>query len=583
MAGPIPNLISPTRSSRESDVELLELLDEEATRAMERPGGLRLYVPDAWPRFEPATDFETNWHIDAICDHLEAVTMGHIRFLLITMPPRHLKSSIVIVSWPTWSWGPAHNRKLWKKGGPGTKWIFSSYAASLSNRDSRKRRQIMDSPWYRERWGRVFSMGKSRFKTDGQVKYENDFSGYHLSTSVGGSNTGEGGNFIVFDDPHNMREIHSETIRTGVVTWWDEVMTTRLNDPRSDCFIGIMQRGHQVDLAGHVLEKSKLARAAGLANAEWTHLNLPTEFEPKFRCRVFLPAQLPALRRYEEAVKANPDLDPDDPSTPTPPAPFFEDPRARNGELLFPARFGPDSVAKAKLDLGSYGYAAQHQQRPSPLEGGILKKFWWRFWVPNGHELAGRIDILTHDRIAEWHGDKPGFPILALPMSFAQRVNSWDCAFEDADESDYVVGGAWGKTGALSFLLHQRRGQWSFTETCEQVRDMHKHWPATITLVERRANGHAVLNSLGGKISGLIPYVPTESKESRVHAVSPVVEAGQVILPHPAIAPWVLDYVDELAAFPNAANDDQVDQTTQALIRLTQGKVFDESRVHHSD
>jgi len=204
---------------------------------------------------EPATDYKDGWHIKAICDHLQAVTDGRIRDLLINVPPRHMKSLCVSVFWPTWVW----TRK------PGVRWLFVSYAQRLSTRDSLKRRRLIQSPWYQKNWGPLYRLtGDQNEKT----RFENSATGYCLATSVDGTNTGEGADVIVCDDPHNVRERESEVQRENVTTWWDEVMSTRLNDPNTGARVIVMQRVHEGDLSGHVLNKGG-----------WDHLCLPAEYE----------------------------------------------------------------------------------------------------------------------------------------------------------------------------------------------------------------------------------------------------------------------------------------------------------------
>src|SRR6266849_2240648 len=166
------------------------------------------FVRQAWLIIEPLTPFVPGWHIDAICDHLEAITRGELRNLLINVPPRHMKSLLVSVLWPAWEW-IAH---------PERRWLYSSYASSLSIRDSVKCRRLIDSPWYRRLWGDRF-----RLTTDQNTKtrFDNDRSGYRIATSVGGAATGEGGDRLVCDDPHNVQDAESDSVRKATLDWWD--------------------------------------------------------------------------------------------------------------------------------------------------------------------------------------------------------------------------------------------------------------------------------------------------------------------------------------------------------------------------
>jgi predicted phage terminase large subunit-like protein len=476
---------------------LVDEIDCEARRS------LREFIRQAWMTVEPATPYIPGWHLDAICDHLEAVSRREIRNLLINMPPRHMKSLAVSVFWPCWEW------TTW----PERKWLFSSYAASLSIRDSLKCRRLVESPWYQARWGDRFQLTGDQ---NAKQRFENNKSGYRLATSVGGTATGEGGDRIVVDDPHNVNEAESTLVRRSVIDWWDQVMSTRLNDPKTGVKVIVMQRVHEADLAGHVLEQGG-----------YEHLCLPAEY--------------------------------DGPTVST--SIGWSDPRTETGQLLWPERFGPDEVTALKRSMGSYAAAGQLQQRPAPAEGGILKRHWWRYWKTTGTYLPP-----VAVRLAD--GQVQLIPAVDLPDSFDDQMQSWDMAFKDLDSSDFVVGQLWGKVRADNFLLDQMKDRFDFPKTLDAVRAMTRKWPKSYTkLVEDKANGSAVIATLKHDIQGLIPVQPEGGKEARASAVSPQIESGNVYLPHPSFAPWVNGFIDECASFPNAAHDDQVDSMSQALLR----------------
>ena len=145
--------------------------------------------------------------------------------------------------------------------------LFASYAGSLSIRDSVKCRRLIDSRWYKEYFGDSFELTTDQNQ---KQRFENNKTGYRIATSVDGALTGEGGDIIVIDDPHNVREAESSTVREGVLDWWDQAMQTRLNDPKTGAFIIIMQRVHENDLTGHILANE---------NDEWDHLCLPARYE----------------------------------------------------------------------------------------------------------------------------------------------------------------------------------------------------------------------------------------------------------------------------------------------------------------
>lgn len=457
----------------------------------EAPMSLRQFCVDAWHVVEPATKFVPGWHLDAIADHLEAVTRGEIRNLLINMPPRHAKSLTVSVFWPVWVWTFM----------PEKRWLFSSYAATLSVRDSLKCRRLIESPWFQQRWGKVFALTSDQ---NAKTRFENDHTGYRIATSVGGSATGEGGDFIIVDDPHSAQEALSEAKRETALIWWDETMSTRLNDQKTGSRVIVMQRLHQQDLAGHVLEQGG-----------YEHLCLPAEYEPM----TFVQGR---------GFVAEPNVT----------SIGWVDPRQQPGELLWPERFGEPELAEMKKRLGTYAVAGQLQQRPSPAGGGIFHRGWWRFY----RELPRRFDSL------------------AL---------SWDCAFKDLDTSDYVVGQVWGTVGADRYLIDQVRGRMDIVATLRALKAQAERWPAaSAKLIEDKANGTAVIALAREHITGLIAVEPEGGKIARAQAAAPEVEAGNVYLPDPAYvanAEWVPEFIEEHAAFPNGANDDQVDAATQAL------------------
>lgn len=288
---------------------------------------LRSFVAGAWPLIEPETPFSPTWHLDAICQHLEWVAQGEITRLVINIPPGHAKSLTVAVMWPAWMW---HYRPGWRS-------IFGSYDQDLSTRDAVKSRIVLSSEWYRETFTPTW-----RFTIDQNVKsyYRNDRMGERMAVSVGGKSTGFRGNCVAVDDPLNVKnKVLTDNELDSAIHWWDVAMSSRLNDPRSDARVIIMQRLHERDLTGHVLAK----------NAGYVHLMLPSEFDVK--------------RRSVTVTKSGK---------------RWQDPRSKPGELLFPERFPKSVLEEAKTDLGSWQYASQHQQLPLPATGGIFKREWFK-------------------------------------------------------------------------------------------------------------------------------------------------------------------------------------------------------------
>jgi len=261
-------------------------------------------------------------HVHAVCDHLQAVAEGHIRNLIINIPPGHAKSLLSAVFWVAW-WWILH---------PEARGLFSSYREPLATRDSVKCRRLIESPWYQERWGDHYQLSEDQNQKN---RFENDRTGYRVVVPMS-AGTGERGDFVVVDDPHSVDQAESDTERQGAIEWFNGAMSTRVNDFASGHRVVIMQRLHEADLTGDLVAKGG-----------WDCLCLPAEFEPERRCRTSIG---------------------------------YTDPRQQAGALLWPAKVSQEDLNRLKVELGSYRYAAQYQQRPAPAEGGLFKRGWWRFW-----------------------------------------------------------------------------------------------------------------------------------------------------------------------------------------------------------
>jgi predicted phage terminase large subunit-like protein len=165
-------------------------------------------------------------------------------------------------------------------------------------------------------------------------------------------------------------------------------------------------------------------------------------------------------------------------------------------------------------------------------------------------------------------GTQMSIQAIEAPHRVDEQIQSWDCAFKDLATSDYVVGQVWARLGPAYLLGDQVRDRIDCPGTVKAVRQLSAKWPACLAkLIEDKANGSAVIQMLMHEIPGILPVNPEGGKVARASAVSPLIEAGNVYLPHPSFAPWVNDFIEECAAFPNGAHDDQVDAMTQALLR----------------
>lgn len=484
---------------------LIPPLDEIEKELCQR--SLVEFIKGAWHIVEPGRKYVHGWHIDAIAEHLEAVTAGQIRNLIINIPPRHMKSLTVCVFWFCWAWASR----------PESRWIFASYNEGLAIRDSLKCRRMIESPWYQRLWGDKFRLTGDQNQ---KRKFENTATGHRLSTGVGGGATGEGGDFIIVDDPIKALDAHSVSSRETANDWWDNTMSTRGNDPETVAKVVIMQRLHEEDLTGHLLARMKNR------GEHYEHLCLPAEYVPTKRITVL----------------------------------GWEDPRTEIGELLWPQRISRASLLNLKSALSSYGAAGQLQQDPVPAEGNIFKKAWWRYWKPVGVNLPPVVVQVENGFIE--------IEAVDLPEKFEEQLQSWDCAFKDASDNDFVAGQVWGRAGANKYLLDYFKERVDIVGTMGAITAMSSKWERTLLkLVEDKANGPAVMQLLRGKLPGLVGVEPEGGKLARAHAVVPQIESSNVFVPHPLLYSWVEPFITNCAGFPNVAHDDDVDAMTQALTR----------------
>ncbi len=279
------------------------------------------FIREAWHVIEPGNEYLHNWHIDCICDYLQAVDAGQITRLLINMPPRYMKSICVSVMWPVWSW----IRR------PQSRWLFASYSQDLSTQHSVDRRTIIQSEWYQDRWRDCFQLTSDQ---NVKTEYRNNFEGRMFATGFGGAATGKGGDRIIIDDPHDPNGADSEIQRETALTTFRRKLSTRLNNKKTGAIVVVMQRLNEKDVSSLCMEEG------------YTHLCLPCEDSPG---KTIVG---PSGNKYH---------------------------RDDSG-LLWPSREGEKQIAQAKIQLGPYGYAGQYQQRPAPLGGGRFKEAWFRYF-----------------------------------------------------------------------------------------------------------------------------------------------------------------------------------------------------------
>jgi predicted phage terminase large subunit-like protein len=332
-------------------------LDRERIRRR----GFSEFVRRAWSTVD-TSPLVWSWHLDAICEHLEAVTRREIRDLVINVPPGFGKSLLVSVLWPVWVWtvDPQH------------RWIAASYAGDgVALRDARRARSLVESRWYQERWPHV-RFPRDKTASTSVSLYYTTAGGMRYTTTVRGAVTGQHGDTHVIDDPVDPAGANAVSGREldEVNVWDSETMSTRFRDHRNKARVLVMQRLHARDLSAQWIKNGA------------TVLCLPLRFERDH------PHRWP------------------------------RDPRTNDGELLDPVRMPEAQATALEKSLGPYGSAAQAQQRPAPREGGIFKVGWWKFWteLPAGGTWALSVDCAFKETetssfvvVQAWYQHGPNF------------------------------------------------------------------------------------------------------------------------------------------------------------------------------
>lgn len=321
--------------SREQKIERILLLEEQARRKelarkeaeardlelhadeiRARCRTLAGFVKEAWRVLEPEADYVHSWHVDAICQHLEAVTDGRINRLLINVPPGSMKSLLVSVFWQAWEWGPCGRRSL--------RYLATAFNEDPVKRDTRKCRDLITSEWYQKLWPEV------KLTRSAEMSFANNSTGTREGIPFG-SLTSQRGDRLIIDDPHSVKSAESDAERVSTTRKFREGAVNRLNDQKRSAIVVIMQRLHEEDVSGVILS----------LRMPYVHLMLPMEFDPARACETEIG---------------------------------FKDPRREDKQLLEPIRFPREEIERLKIDMGSYAYSGQYDQNPTPRSGGMFQR-----------------------------------------------------------------------------------------------------------------------------------------------------------------------------------------------------------------
>lgn len=510
------------RAGTASRAEMLAFLRaDRALRQREQKAAaeksLLSFVGLLWPAVEPETPFVSGWVIEALCEHLEAVSNGELTRLLMNVPPGSTKSLVTSVFWPAWEWGPRRQ--------PHLRYLCCAYASHLTTRDNRRFKRVLEDPLYQKFWGSVFQPQADMYST---IQVGNNKTGWKLASSVGGVGTGERADRVIIDDPNNPQEAESELIMRSTTTWFREVMPDRLNSLERSAIVVIQQRTHDLDVSGTILD-------LGL---NYCHLSIPMMFDVG---RKILPTDIGWIdpRALDDNGELLPTLYEDGTVEPE------SELAAMDGELAWPERFSATALAELQKEKGSYAFSAQYQMLPVPRGGGIIKEQWWQLWAAADFPEYGTC-VASLDTSFKLH-QEADYNALTVWGAFAHP---------ETEKPKVMLRDAWQERMNLADLVRR------VLKTCRE----HK---VDTLLIEDATRGTDVRDEIGRLTHGREFVVhlikPSGDKVSRMNACVPVFENAIVYAPD---REWADMVIRQVSAFPYGRHDDLCDTVSQALIYM---------------
>lgn len=503
----------------DGDAILFEILKQDAEESLVE------FIKQAWHTIEPGAEYIHGWHIDFICEHLEAIT-NEVELpdgtpynrLLINIPPGTMKSLITNVFWPCWEWGPKNAAHL--------RYVCAAHKVeNLSARDSRRMRQMILSDWYQARWGDRVRLAKDQNE---KLNFMNSQGGFRIATAIT-SLTGIRGDRVIIDDPHSVDSAISETQRESEVQTFLEAIPSRLNNPISSSIIVIMQRLHEEDVSGVILEK----------NLGYDHIMLPMRYDPTRA----MPTKL-----------------------------GYEDPREEDGELLFPERFPLDVVERDERAIGPYASAGQFQQMPEPRGGGIIKRDWWKLWegdaFPPWDFIMASVDTAYTTKT---ENDLTAMTVWGVFSGGSQKAMATKVISKDGDVIS-AIKRSYTEEHPKIMLMYGWQARLELHELVEKVSKTMKEYKVDKLLIENKASGHSVAQEMrrlfGHEDFGVQLIDPKgQDKIARLYSVQHLFAEGLIYAPDRAFADMV---IGQVAAFPKGKHDDLVDTVSMALTHLRQ-------------
>lgn len=513
---------------------------EIAADAEECERDLARFYRGCWGVMDPSP-YKHNWHIDAISDHLMAVTDGQIKRLLINVPFRTGKTLLCSVAWHAWTWAQG---KKGPRSGPQVSFLCLSYASKLSLDNALTSNRLIKSEWYQQRWGHRFQIAKDK---DSNERFDSDKGGSRMSAGFDGSTLGRGGAIKLIDDPHKIQEVESDIVRDSILKTYDEALSSRFTDPVESAEVTIMQRIGENDLSGHILDKGNVV-----------HLMIPMEYEPSRHCVTYIgDAPFWQDPRGSDPETGEQYFGLDDNGVVIPGSELAE----HDGECMWPARFPADTLEALKDTLGPFSVAGQLQQSPAPRGGGIIKRDWWQPWRART------------------------FP------DFGTVVASLDTALKEKETNDYNALTIWGAfpddKGHLQIMLKDAwRGRCSINQLVETVARYCRKHKVDVLLIEDKTRGHDTASELrrmyGGSAWSTRLVQIKGDKVARANAVAGLwsgtlrkdmktgietFDGGIIWAPvaEGAEYDWVDPVIAEFESFPTGKHDDYVDSGTMAV------------------
>ena len=593
---------------------------QELELAQKSKDDLRVFVREAWHVIEPGSPYVHGWHIDAICEHLMAVSRGQIMDLLINVPPRHAKSSIVSVLWPVWEW----------INNPPVKWLYSSYNQALSTRDSLKSRRLIQSPWFRKHFGDRFSLARDQ-KT--KMRYDNDKQGYRIATSVKGGNTGEGGDRIVclpyeariklkynelaigricesqmFIDVWSYNKLYKrielKPIRLHFVTDSTQMVIIKTDKNRTleitpNHLVFTGTRGYikagelnTLDLLMRDTKSYERISSVEIKDGNFKTYNIEVADNNNYFANGFLvhncddgnnaaegesKAILETTAIWWKEVMSTRKNDPE-----------------RSTRVVIGQRISSLDISQVFLEMAE----PVHLCLPAEYEGNksVTVLGWsdprtehgellWpnRFTRPVLEALKKELGMYgTAGQLQQRPTPRGGGIIKAhwikkytltrdvhsrITNRFKFIIQSWDTAFKEGEENDFSVCITIGMLDDGFYVINRWKGKVDFPELEKTSIELANIYNPHQLLIEDKASGQSLIQSLKKRTRLPIKAVKVDrDKTSRMYAVSPIIEAGRFYVPDGE--QWVDDYVTNLITFPAAVHDDDVDATTQALTEL---------------